>query len=135
MEHCSECKKEEIPCPYKDAVGCKETMLREKLQQHKEEKCLAHLDGSMEKIIELQEIMKKQAKTIKETTQKAEERYQELLQALFVISSTPFTVTMKRQLQEELPFHCNFECVWISSKFFSFKILSQSCSKDYTCFW
>ena len=52
VEHCSVCEKGMIPCPYKD-TGCKAIMLRERLEQHKEEKCLAHLDGSMDKIMEL----------------------------------------------------------------------------------
>ena len=74
MEHRSKCEKETIPCPYKD-IGCKEKMLRERLEQLKEEKCLAHLDDSMENIMQLQEVVGKQTKMIKDITQKSTRHY------------------------------------------------------------
>ena len=64
MEHHSKCEKETIPCPYKD-TGCKAIMLWERLEQHKEEKCLAHLDSSLDIIVKLQETVTTQSQEIK----------------------------------------------------------------------
>ena len=103
--------------------GCKEIMLREGLEQQKEEKYLVHwhrwLNG---KIMELQKTVMKQTNTIEQIIQKAEERFQTLLQAISKIPSIPVTVMTCHPVGvPELPFLWpQLLCliVWTSSEIF-----------------